>query len=294
MKRSLSLTLTVVGLIISACSSSSTHEAKQPNESLSSTEEQLAAPTYELVWGDEFDYEGTPAADKWHFQIEPITDSGWANNELQHYTNRLDNALVSDGTLKIIAKREDYTYAGMSKEFTSARLNAKFDFTYGKVEVRAKLPAAAGTWPAIWTLGSNIDEKGNYFGNSRGSVGWPHCGEIDIMEQYGGNKNETLGTFHWHDTGTNAYASYGLKKAIPKLTEEFHNYVLVWDADRIDIYVDQTLVVRMNNAENVPFDNPHYLLLNVAMGGSLGGPVPTSFEQDQMEIDYVRIYQLKN
>ena len=284
----------VVGLIISAYSSSRADEPNQQNESLSSTQQQLAGPTYKLVWGDEFDYEGTPAADKWHFQVEPITDSGWVNNELQHYTSRLDNAGVSDGTLKIIAKREDYTYAGINKGFTSARLNAKFDFTYGKVEVRAKLPAAAGTWPAIWTLGSNIDEKGNYFGDSRGSVGWPHCGEIDIMEQYGGNKNETLGTFHWHDTGTNAYASYGLKKAIPKLTEDFHNYVLVWDADRIDIYVDQTLVVRMNNAENVPFDNPHYLLLNVAMGGSLGGPVPTSFEQDQMEIDYVRIYQLKN
>ena len=284
----------VVGLIISAYSSSRADEPNQQNESLSSTQQQLAGPTYKLVWGDEFDYEGTPAADKWHFQVEPITDSGWVNNELQHYTSRLDNAGVSDGTLKIIAKREDYTYAGINKGFTSARLNAKFDFTYGKVEVRAKLPAAAGTWPAIWTLGSNIDEKGNYFGDSRGSVGWPHCGEIDIMEQYGGNKSETLGTFHWHDTGTNAYASYGLKKAIPKLTEDFHNYVLVWDADRIDIYVDQTLVVRMNNAENVPFDNPHYLLLNVAMGGSLGGPVPTSFEQDQMEIDYVRIYQLKN
>lgn len=294
MKRSLSLTLMVVGLIISAYSSSRADEPNQQNESLSSTQQQLAGPTYKLVWGDEFDYEGVPATDKWHFQIEPITDDGWSNNERQHYTNRLENALVSDGTLKIIAKREDYTYGGMSKEFTSARLNAKFDFTYGKVEVRAKLPAAAGTWPAIWTLGSNIDEKGNYFGDSRGSVGWPHCGEIDIMEQYGGNKNETLGTFHWHDTGTNAYASYGLKKAIPKLTEDFHSYVLVWDADRIDIYVDQTLVVRMNNAENVPFDNPHYLLLNVAMGGSLGGPVPTSFEQDQMEIDYVRIYQLKN
>ena len=284
----------VVGLIISAYSSSRADEPNQQNESLSSTQQQLAGPTYKLVWGDEFDYEGTPAADKWHFQVEPITDSGWANNELQHYTSRLDNAGVSDGTLKIIAKREDYTYAGINKGFTSARLNAKFDFTYGKVEVRAKLPAAAGTWPAIWTLGSNIDEKGNYFGDSRGSVGWPHCGEIDIMEQYGGNKSETLGTFHWHDTGTNAYASYGLKKAIPKLTEDFHNYVLVWDADRIDIYVDETLVVRMNNAENVPFDHPHYLLLNVAMGGSLGGSVPTSFEQDQMEIDYVRIYQLKN
>jgi beta-glucanase (GH16 family) len=294
MKRSLSLTLMVVGLIISAYSSSRADEPNQQNESLSSTQQQLAGPTYKLVWGDEFDYEGTPAADKWHFQVEPITDSGWVNNELQHYTSRLDNAGVSDGTLKIIAKREDYTYAGINKGFTSARLNAKFDFTYGKVEVRAKLPAAAGTWPAIWTLGSNIDEKGNYFGDSRGSVGWPHCGEIDIMEQYGGNKSETLGTFHWHDTGTNAYASYGLKKAIPKLTEDFHNYVLVWDADRIDIYVDETLVVRMNNAENVPFDHPHYLLLNVAMGGSLGGSVPTSFEQDQMEIDYVRIYQLKN
>ena len=284
----------VVGLIISAYSSSRADEPNQQNESLSSTQQQLAGPTYKLVWGDEFDYEGTPAADKWHFQVEPITDSGWVNNELQHYTSRLDNAGVSDGTLKIIAKREDYTYAGINKGFTSARLNAKFDFTYGKVEVRAKLPAAPGTWPAIWTLGSNIDEKGNYFGDSRGSVGWPHCGEIDIMEQYGGNKSETLGTFHWHDTGTNAYASYGLKKAIPKLTEDFHNYVLVWHADRIDIYVDETLVVRMNNAENVPFDHPHYLLLNVAMGGSLGGSVPTSFEQDQMEIDYVRIYQLKN
>ena len=294
MKQSLSLTLAVFGLIISSGSSWSGDDSRQLKESLSSTEEQLAASTYQLVWGDEFDYEGAPSADKWHFQIEPITDSGWANNELQHYTNRLDNALVSDGTLKIVAKREDYTYGGMSKEFTSARLNAKFDFTYGKVEVRAKLPAAAGTWPAIWTLGSNINENGNYFGDSRGSVGWPHCGEIDIMEQYGGNKSETLGTFHWHDTGTNAYATYGLKKSITGLTEKFHNYVLVWDADRMDIYVDNTLVVRMNNTENVPFDNPHYLLLNVGMGGSLGGPVPASFEQDQMEIDYVRIYQLKN
>jgi beta-glucanase (GH16 family) len=279
MKSTYSALFVVLGLAISACGPRA---------------EQKGTSKYTLVWSDEFDYEGAPNADKWHFQTEPITDEGWANNELQHYTSRLDNALVNEGTLKIIAKREAYTYEGLSKDFTSARLNAKFDFTYGKVEVRAKLPAAAGTWPAIWTLGSNIDEKGNYFGDSRGSVGWPHCGEIDIMEQYGGNKNETLGTFHWHDTGTNAYAYYGLKSSVQGLTEDFHTYSLDWDAERMKIYVDDLLVVEMKNTENVPYDNPHYLLLNVAMGGSLGGAVPDTFVQDQLEIDYVRIYQLKN
>jgi beta-glucanase (GH16 family) len=287
------LTLLLIGAITS-CSSSDQPANADTSTPDTSANEAPKAPEYELVWGDEFDYEGLPDAEKWHFQVEPITDTGWANNELQHYTARTDNAYVSDGTLKIVAKRETYEYAGLTKEYTSARLNSKFDFQYGKVEVRAKLPSSAGTWPAIWTLGSNIDEKGNYFGNTRGSVGWPHAGEMDIMEQLGSNKNETLGTFHWHDTGTNAYGTYGLKTSAPTSTTSFHDYILIWDADRMDIYVDDKLVVRMNNAPNVPFDNPHYLLLNVAMGGSLGGDVPASFESDQMEIDYVRVYQLND
>jgi len=287
------LTLLLIGAITS-CSSSDQPANADTSTPDTSANEAPKAPEYELVWGDEFDYEGLPDAEKWHFQVEPITDTGWANNELQHYTARTDNAYVSDGTLKIVAKRETYEYAGLTKEYTSARLNSKFDFQYGKVEVRAKLPSSAGTWPAIWTLGSNIDEKGNYFGNTRGSVGWPHAGEMDIMEQLGSNKNETLGTFHWHDTGTNAYGTYGLKTSAPTSTTSFHDYILIWDADRMDIYVDDKLVVRMNNAPNVPFDNPHYLLLNVAMGGSLGGDVPASFESDHMEIDYVRVYQLND
>jgi len=184
-----------------------------------------------LVWNDEFNYSGAPLDSKWHLQYIPIFGGGWANNEEQHYTDRRDNSYVSDGTLKIVAKRESYIYAGSRKNYTSARLNSKFDMQYGRIDVSAKLPESAGTWPAIWTLGTNINERGNYHGNTAGSVGWPACGEIDLMEQNGWDKTQVQGHFHWADTNSNEYQNYGLQKTIQQLgisslTDNFHLYSL--------------------------------------------------------------------
>lgn len=267
------------------------------DESLIDNSEETTIYTgYELVWNDEFNYEGEPSTLKWHHQYIPIFGGGWANNERQHYTERLDNSYVSDGTLKIVAKREDYTYEGSRKTFTSARLNSKFNMLYGRIDVRAKLPQSEGTWPAIWTLGTNIGERGNYYGTTDGDVGWPNCGEIDIMEQNGSNKDQLLGTFHWANQGSGEYASYGLTKTIENLnisnvTDNFHLYSMIWTPNLIKLLVDDTLLVQLGIGTNAPFDNPHYLLLNIAMGGTLGGTIPNSFSEDSMEIDYVRFYQ---
>lgn len=251
---------------------------------------------YTLVWNDEFNYEGAPLDSRWHLQYIPIFGGGWANDERQHYTTRRDNSIVGDGTLKIIAKKENYTYSGSQKQYTSARLNSKFHFQYGRVDVKAKLPASAGTWPAIWTLGSNVNEVGNYFGDQYGNVGWPACGEIDIMEHTGTDKSKVQGHFHWADTQTGEYGSYGEQKSladlgISDLSSDFHVYSLIWNKSSLQILIDDQLIVQLSNTVNVPFDNPHYILLNLAMGGTLGGNIPADFEQARMEIDYVRIYQ---
>ncbi|MBT8206175.1 MAG: glycoside hydrolase family 16 protein [Eudoraea sp.] len=244
-----------------------------------------------LVFADEFEYEGSPDPDKWHHQVIPILGDSWANGELQHYTARIENSYVSSGTLKIKAIKEDYTYNNSTKAYTSARLNSKFAFTYGRVEVRAKLPAEAGTWPAIWTLGANVDEIGNYFGNQYGSVGWPACGEIDIMEQRGWDKTTTIGFFHWGDTVTQEYKNAGGDKTVSNTSDEYHLYTLEWDTSSMKIMVDEVPVYELSNTSDKPFDNAHYLLLNIAMGGNLGGSVDVGFTEDVMEIDYVRVYQ---
>lgn len=244
-----------------------------------------------LVWADEFDGSGSPNPAKWHHQVIPPLEDGWFNNEEQHYTDRTDNSHVSDGTLKITALREDYETHGTTLPYTSARLNSKFAFTYGRVEVRARLPSEGGTWPAIWTLGANVDEVGNYFGDEYGSVGWPACGEIDIMEQKGDDKDRTLAYFHWGNTQTSAYESEGSTTDNPDATTDFHVYSLYWSDKSMQVYVDDELVHELANTESRPFDNPHYLLLNIAMGGNLGGEIPESFERAALEIDYVRVYQ---
>ncbi|WP_242535673.1 glycoside hydrolase family 16 protein [[Muricauda] lutisoli] len=244
-----------------------------------------------LVFSDEFEYEGSPDNQKWHHQIIPPNNGSWHNGELQHYTDREENSFVSDGSLKIKAIKEQYSYNGSTKEYTSARLNGKVAFTYGRVEVRAKLPSTAGTWPAIWTLGANVDETGNYFGDQYGSVGWPLCGEIDIMEQTGWNKNQTISHFHWGDLNTEEYMDTGGETAVAQASSEYHIYAMEWDSESIKTYVDDTLVFELPNSTNKPYNHEHYLILNIALGGNLGGDVPTNFTEDIFEIDYVRIYQ---
>ena len=245
----------------------------------------------ELIWSDEFDYQGRPDNSKWHHQTFAPNGGSWYNGELQHYVDKENTTYVSNGTLKIIARKETYSTQNTTKEYTSARLNSKFDFKYGRIDVRAKLPSGAGTWPAIWTLGSNINEPGNYFGDSRGSVGWPACGEIDIMEQTGWDKTRSYGYFHWANTQTGEYQTQGTTTFIADSASEFHLYSLIWDETKMQILLDNQVFIELPNEVSNPFDNAHYLLLNIAIGGNLGGEVPANFPNQVMEVDYVRIYQ---
>jgi len=245
-----------------------------------------------LVWSDEFNYSGTVDSNKWHHQIIPIINGiDWANGEQQHYTNQLSNTFVNNGSLKIRAIKENYTYNNVTKSYTSARLNSKFAFKFGRVDVRAKLPAEAGTWPAIWTLGANINEIGNYFGSTYGSVGWPVCGEIDIMEQNGWDKTNLIGHLHYSNANTNVYQNEGSTTYIQDSSGQFHIYSLIWTENVIKILIDDVVFFERENTQEIPYNNHHYLLLNIAMGGNLGGAIPSNFNNATMEIDYVRVYE---
>jgi hypothetical protein len=226
-----------------------------------------------LVWEDDFNTDGAPDATNWTYDLGA---GGWGNGELQTYTNTADNAKVEGGSLIITAKADG------SGGYTSARLKSEGlrQFTYGRIEVKAKLPAAAGTWPAIWMLGSNFS-----------TVGWPTSGEIDIMEQTGADKNTTLGTLHWFDTASSSNASYGETTAVADASSEFHLYTVEWTDSAIKIYLDDVKFFEMTNSAALPFNADFFLILNVAMGGSLGGTVDAAFTEDTMEIDYVKVYQ---
>lgn len=226
-----------------------------------------------LVWSDEFDIPGAPNASKWGYDIGA---GGWGNNESQHYTNRLDNAVVSNGTLKIIAKAE--TFSGSS--YTSARLLSrnKFSFKYGKIEVSAKLPIGVGTWPAIWMLGDNFT-----------TAGWPACGEIDIMEHKGSDLNRIHGSLHYPGrSGGNPVTATTL---IQNATTAFHLYSCEWSPQSIKFFVDGNLYHSVANTSALPFNQPFFIILNQAMGGTFGGAIDPSFSSATFEIDYVRVYQ---
>ena len=190
-----------------------------------------------------------------------------------------------------IALNEEYTQSGVTKNYTSARLNSTFPFSYGKIEVKAKLPQGQGTWPAIWTLGTNINELGNPFGERYGAVGWPDCGEIDIMEQNGWQKSKTIGHLHWGNTKTGKYENQGSTYQLKSSSENYHLYTAIWNKDSIQLQVDDEIFLTIENTEELPYDNPHYVLLNMAVGGNLGGNLPERWEPQVFEIDYVRIYQ---
>ncbi len=225
-----------------------------------------------LVWSDEFNTDGAPNASNWNYNLGA---GGWGNNELQTYTNNSENVVVEEGKLKIIAK-VDATVG-----YTSARIKTEnlYEFTYGTIEVRAKLPAAQGTWPAIWLLGANFDQ-----------VGWSACGEIDIMEQPGWDKNKVLGTCHWSFNGN--YAGYGLETSVTNATTSFKTYKLQWtEGGAIRIFVDDNEYFVMSTNSTMPFNKDFFIILNIAIGGNLGGDVDPAFTEDTMEIDYVRVYQ---
>lgn len=249
---------------------------------------------YNLMWNDEFDYTGAPNSSKWHHQTYPPVGSSWFNGELQHYTARIENSYVNNGSLKIKAIRENYRdpTSGSTKQYTAARLNSKYAFKYGRVEVKAKLPAAQGTWPAIWTLGKNISENGAYWQTQGyGDTTWPTCGEIDIMEQ-DSNKSITSGAFHFPDSNDNHTYTFNYL-SVSNTDSSWHVYSMDWSAETIELSVDGTVFHTLNNAQNPYFDNEHFILLNIAMGGQLGGTISDDFISDIMEIDYVRVYELQ-
>jgi beta-glucanase (GH16 family) len=245
-----------------------------------------------LVWSDEFDTNGGINTTRWFPQTQLPNGNSWYNGELQHYTNRQVNSTINNGILSIIAKRETFTDQGKTKQYTSARLNSKFSFKYGRVEVRAKLPVGAGTWPAIWMLGKNIIEPGGFWTSSFGTASWPACGEIDIMEHWGTNQNVVSSAVHHPINGNLAvdeYVSNAQNK--PGVSTDFHIYAMEWDAQKITFSVDGINHLTYNppvkNQYTWPFNAEQYILLNVAIEPS----VTAGFVQSAMDVDYVRVYQ---
>ncbi|MDD2792074.1 MAG: family 16 glycosylhydrolase [Sediminibacterium sp.] len=239
---------------------------------------------WKLVWSDEFNYQGLPDTSKWGYH--PGAHGG-GNDELQYYTaNDTMNAVVSNGVLRIIASKENRE----NKSYTSSKLQTrnKAAFTYGRFEVRAKLPAGRGTWPAIWMLGTNID-----------SISWPACGEIDIMEHVGYEKDSIYGTIHSeaynHIKGTQK--SKAIYTADPYT--RFHVYAIEWTPEKIDFIMDGVVYNQIRNehltVREWPFDAPFFLILNLAIGGGWGGRkgVDDAIFPATMEVDWVRVFQAR-
>ena len=244
---------------------------------------------WKLVWSDEFDYTGLPDPSKWVYDVGA---HGWGNKELQDYTDRRkENARVENGVLIIEARRD----SGEKNPYTSARLltRGKGDWTYGRFEVRAKLPSGRGTWPAIWMLATQ---------RSYGNGYWPDNGEIDIMEHVGYEPNVVHGSAHTkayhHSIGTQKTGKIKVDSAL----SDFNVYAVEWTSKEIRWYVNDREYFKFSN-ERVsnhktdyrqwPFDKPFFILLNLAVGGTWGGAhgVDQSIWPQRMEVDYVRVYQ---
>ncbi len=249
------------------------------------TTQQLEERTWTLTWSDEFEGDKGASIDTevWNFDLGR-GDNGWGNQELQTYTNETENvSLDGEGNLVITATSED---AGSFSIFRSARITTKGNFSqaYGRFEARMKTPFGPGLWPAFWMLGDNIDE-----------VGWPQCGEIDVMEMRGQQPNITLGSLHGpgYSGGDAITGSYAMVDG--RFDTEFHIYAVEWFEDRIDFFIDDFLYQRIT-PEDVTgewvYNQPFYLLLNVAVGGTFVGfpSAQTPFPQ-KMIVDYVRVYE---
>lgn len=245
-----------------------------------------------LIWSDEFTGIGMIDTVKWHHQILLPNGNSWWNGEQQHYTNSITNSYQNNGLLTIVARKEIFTDQGVTKNYTSARLNSKFAFTYGRVEVRAKLPSGDGTWPAIWTLGKNITENGGYWYSSHGTTNWPACGEIDIMEHWGHNANYIQSALHNTFSSGNTINHGGTMAN--NVTNDFHLYAMEWTENEIKFSLDSVVFYEYNpqpkNIANWPFNDDQYLLINIAMG-STWFTIDPFFSSSKMEVDFVRVYQ---
>lgn len=235
---------------------------------------------FQLVWQDEFENDVLSSA--WSHEIG-TGDNGWGNNELQYY--RRENTELMDGFLVIEARKENFG----EREYTSSRIvtQGKQSFQYGRIDIRAKLPQGQGIWPALWMLGSNFNQ-----------VGWPACGEIDIMEMVGGNANgrdnTVHGTVHWDNNGE--YASYtgSYTLNVGKFSDEFHVFSIIWDQQSIRWLVDdqQFHTIDITPAALSEFHQEYFLIFNVAVGGNWpGSPDSSTAFPQRMIVDYVRVFQ---
>lgn len=239
---------------------------------------------WKLKWSDEFNYSGLPDSTKWIYDTEG-NSSGWGNNEAQFYTvGKKENVRVDNGKLTITAIREDIE----GHSYSSARLNSKADWQFGRVEVRAKLPAGVGTWPAIWMMPGGWSYKD---GN------WPDIGEIDILEHVGYDLNVVHASAHSRDYQWQKGTQRTAVITIPGATVNFHNYILEWSSEIMKIYVDDSCYFTYKNEgsgeSKWPYNKPFYLILNLAIGGAWGnvkGIDEAAFPQI-MEFEYVRVYQ---
>jgi len=244
---------------------------------------------WSLVWSDEFNGPDGGAVDSSKWTAE-VGGGGWGNNELEYYTSRLDNAYQSGGSLVIKAIKETYTGSdNVTRDYTSARLitKNKFSATYGRFEARIKIPYGQGIWPAFWMLGSNID-----------SVGWPTCGEVDIMENIGREPSIVHGTIHGpgYSGGSGISSSYSLTNN-QRFADSFHTFAVEWEPNVVRFYCDGILYKTRTPAD-LPsgktwvYDHPFFIILNVAVGGFWpGNPDGTTVFPQTMLVDYVRVYQ---
>jgi beta-glucanase (GH16 family) len=244
---------------------------------------------WNIVWSDEFD--GTTiASTNWSF--ETGNNGGWGNSELEYYTSRFQNAYVSNGLLHIVAQQE--SFGGFN--YTSARMKSQNHFSkqYGKIEFRAKLPSGVGFWPALWMLGNNFP-----------SVGWPACGEIDIMENKGSVPGQVQGTIHYSNSSNQHLSSTAIYNfPANNGATNFHTYLLYWASNSIQWYVDGLLYETQTSWSSstgpypAPFNQPFFLIMNLAVGGNyLGNPSTNSINTNavwpgDMQVDYVRVYDL--
>ncbi len=243
------------------------------------------AGEWKLVWSDEFNYGGLPDKTKWNYEEGFVR-----NHEIQYYTRkRLENARVENGMLILECRKEHFTPPHHRPvEYTAASIHTQktASWKYGRIEVRAKLPSGKGVWPAIWTVGAD-----------RSKVGWPACGEIDIMEFIGRLPDKIHGTIHYGVDGKHKSDTGSLTTAKP--WEDFHVYAIEWHPDRIDFFFDQqkyrtVLLDQAGKGEANAFRLPHFLRLNFAFGGDWSGAVDDAVLPQKFMIDYVRVYSESN
>lgn len=281
-KRRLDAAILLVALQLVACAGQVKDESPAGRDASRAAEERAWTFASTPAWQDEFDYSGRPDPARWGYDLG---GDGWGNNELQYYTDRIDNASVGDGVLTITARKEPMD----GRSYTSARLVSKGrgDFRYGRIEVRARLPSGRGTWPAIWMLPTDWA-----YGD------WPKSGEIDIMEHVGFDPEVVHISVHTEAYNHIINTQKTATRKVPGAMTAFHRYRVDWTPDTIRGYIDDVRIFEFANEGTRPaawpFDRRFHLLLNIAVGGNWGGKqgVDDTFFPARMEVDYVRVYPL--